>query len=65
MDKKLLIFDLDGTLSDAMRGADVFIGVSAPGIVTEEMVKSMRRYLPPKGTLAIVRWRVSSGRHSS
>ncbi len=32
---------LDGTLSDAMRGADVFIGVSAPGIVTEEMVKSM------------------------
>ncbi len=32
---------LDGTLADAMRGADVFIGVSAPGIVNEEMVKSM------------------------
>ncbi len=32
---------LDGSLSDAMRGADVFIGVSAPNIVTEEMVKSM------------------------
>lgn len=30
-----------GTLSDAMRGADVFIGVSAPGVVTEEMVSSM------------------------
>lgn len=30
-----------GTLSDAMVGADVFIGVSAPNIVTEEMVKSM------------------------
>ncbi len=30
-----------GTLSDAMKGADVFIGVSAPNIVTEEMVKSM------------------------
>ena len=30
-----------GTLSDAMKGADVFIGVSAPGIVSEEMVKSM------------------------
>lgn len=30
-----------GTLSDAMEGADVFIGVSAPNIVTEEMVKSM------------------------
>ena len=32
---------LDGTLADAMRGADVFIGVSAPGIVTPEMVASM------------------------
>ena len=30
-----------GTLADAMRGADVFIGVSAPGIVSEEMVRSM------------------------
>ena len=32
---------LDGSLADAMKGADVFIGVSAPGIVSEEMVKSM------------------------
>ena len=30
-----------GTLADAMEGADVFIGVSAPNIVSEEMVKSM------------------------
>ncbi len=30
-----------GTLADAMNGADVFIGVSAPNIVTPEMVKSM------------------------
>ncbi|NLY68486.1 MAG: NAD-dependent malic enzyme [Clostridiales bacterium] len=30
-----------GTLADAMRGADVFIGVSAPGCVTPEMVRSM------------------------
>ncbi|MBQ6847861.1 MAG: NADP-dependent malic enzyme [Clostridia bacterium] len=30
-----------GTLADAMTGADVFIGVSAPGIVSEEMVKAM------------------------
>ena len=30
-----------GVLADAMVGADVFIGVSAPNIVTEEMVKSM------------------------
>lgn len=32
-----------GTLSDAMRGADIFIGVSAPGIVTKEMVSSMKK----------------------
>ncbi|MCD7788310.1 MAG: NADP-dependent malic enzyme [Firmicutes bacterium] len=30
-----------GMLADAMRGADVFIGVSAPGIVSEDMVRSM------------------------
>ncbi len=32
-----------GTLADAMRGADIFIGVSAPNIVTPEMVASMNR----------------------
>ncbi len=32
---------LSGSLADAMVGADIFIGVSAPGIVTQEMVKSM------------------------
>lgn len=32
---------IKGKLADAMRGADIFIGVSAPNIVTEEMVKSM------------------------
>lgn len=32
-----------GTLSDAMKGADIFVGVSAPGIVTPEMVASMNR----------------------
>lgn len=32
-----------GTLADAMKGADIFIGVSAPGIVTQEMVSSMNR----------------------
>ena len=30
-----------GTLADALCGADVFIGVSAPNLVTEEMVKAM------------------------
>lgn len=34
---------LDGTLSDAMRGADVFIGVSGPNIVTAEMIQSMAK----------------------
>ncbi|MBP3428664.1 MAG: NAD-dependent malic enzyme [Clostridia bacterium] len=32
---------ITGTLADAMRGADVFIGVSAPNVVTREMVASM------------------------
>ena len=32
---------LKGCLADAMRGADVFIGVSVPGCVTRDMVKSM------------------------
>ncbi len=30
-----------GSMADALKGADIFIGVSAPNIVTEEMVKSM------------------------
>ncbi len=30
-----------GFLADALKGADIFVGVSAPGIVTEEMVASM------------------------
>lgn len=33
--------DEEGSLSDAMRGADIFVGVSAPNIVSEEMVSSM------------------------
>ena len=32
---------ITGQLADALKGADVFIGVSAPGVVTPEMVKSM------------------------
>jgi len=32
-----------GTLADAMKGADVFIGVSAPNTVTPEMIKSMAK----------------------
>ena len=33
--------DLRGTLADAMVDADVFVGVSAPGIVSRDMVRSM------------------------
>ena len=32
-----------GKLADVLRGADVFIGVSAPGVLTTEMVKTMNR----------------------
>ncbi|MDE7191573.1 MAG: NADP-dependent malic enzyme [Clostridia bacterium] len=32
-----------GTLADAMKGADILIGVSAPGIVTQDMVRSMAK----------------------
>ena len=32
-----------GTLADALAGADIFVGVSAPGIVTPEMVSSMNK----------------------
>ena len=33
----------NGSLADALKGADIFVGVSAPGIVTAEMVKSMNK----------------------
>ncbi|MBD5392831.1 MAG: NADP-dependent malic enzyme [Lachnospiraceae bacterium] len=32
-----------GTLADALKGADIFVGVSAPGTVTAEMVTSMNK----------------------
>ena len=45
--KKLAEFtnknNIKGNLADALKGADIFIGVSAPGIVTEEMVSSMNK----------------------
>lgn len=33
----------DGTLSDVLKGADVFLGVSKPGLVTPDMVRSMNK----------------------
>ncbi len=35
--------ELKGSLADVIKGADVFIGVSAPGLVTQDMVRSMNR----------------------
>jgi malate dehydrogenase (oxaloacetate-decarboxylating) len=39
--KREFVVTQSGSLADAMMGADVFLGVSAPGVVTPEMVKSM------------------------
>ena len=41
--KQEFVVDQSGTLADAMVGADVFMGVSAPGVVTVDMVKSMAK----------------------
>lgn len=43
MAKKTNLEKKAGTLADMLVGADVFIGVSAPGTVTEEMVKTMNK----------------------
>ena len=47
MQEKMLevtnLSDIKGTLADALVGADIFIGVSAPGTVTPEMVKTMNK----------------------
>ncbi len=32
-----------GTIADVIKGADVFVGVSAPGVLTQEMVKTMAK----------------------
>jgi malate dehydrogenase (oxaloacetate-decarboxylating) len=39
--KRAFAVEMSGTLADAMQNADVFLGVSAPGVVTPEMVRSM------------------------
>ena len=43
MTKVTNLENCSGTLSDALAGADIFIGVSAPGIVTPQMVSSMNQ----------------------
>lgn len=37
------LLEINGTLSDALQGSDIFIGVSAPNILTKEMVSSMNK----------------------
>ena len=32
-----------GTLAEALKGADIFVGVSSPGLLTQEMVRSMNK----------------------
>ena len=32
-----------GTLADALKGADIFVGVSVPNIISQEMVASMNK----------------------
>ncbi len=41
--KREFAVEKGGSLEDAMRGSDVFLGVSVPGVVTREMVKSMAK----------------------
>ncbi len=47
MQKKMLeetnLEDKSGKLADALVGADIFVGVSAPGIVSQDMVRSMNK----------------------
>lgn len=42
-EKREFAVESSGNLADAMQGADVFLGVSAPGVVTPEMVRSMAK----------------------
>ena len=41
--KQAFVVAAQGSLADAMKGADVFLGVSAPGVVTPEMVRLMTK----------------------
>ena len=41
--KREFAVEMKGKLADAMKGTDVFLGVSAPGVVSPEMVKSMAK----------------------
>ena len=42
-EKQAFAVESSGTLADALMGADVFLGVSVPGVLTPEMVRSMAK----------------------
>lgn len=37
------LYNIEGTLVDAVKGADIFIGVSAPNVLSKDMIKSMKK----------------------
>ncbi|MCL2038044.1 NADP-dependent malic enzyme [Candidatus Saccharibacteria bacterium] len=41
LDEGTIAGDVSGTLTDAVKDADIFVGVSAPGILTPDMIKTM------------------------
>ena len=41
-----------GSLADAVKGADVFVGVSAPGALTQDMVRTMAEIMPDEALAA-------------
>jgi malate dehydrogenase (oxaloacetate-decarboxylating) len=43
LDENVLVHGLEGSLVDAVRGADAFIGLSKPGVLTTDMVASMSK----------------------
>jgi malate dehydrogenase (oxaloacetate-decarboxylating) len=42
-EKREFAVETSGNLAEAMKGSDIFLGVSAPGVVTPEMVRSMAK----------------------
>jgi malate dehydrogenase (oxaloacetate-decarboxylating) len=43
LDEGTVAGDVSGSLSDVIKGADIFVGVSAPGVLTPEMIKTMNQ----------------------
>ena len=43
LDDNVIASDIYGSLNDVINNADIFVGVSAPGVLTPEMVKTMNK----------------------